>query len=179
MPNTALADDANGRTSADQVARRFVRLTKPRLDPAYRLAGLLLGNAADAEDAVQDALTNAWRSFEDLRDDDRFGAWLDRILVNACRDRLRRRQVIRFVPLDGISPEARDPFAGVLANDQILRSITRLPLEERAIVVLHYWADLPLDEVAARLAIPLGTCKSRLHRALQRMRAEIPAEAYR
>jgi RNA polymerase sigma-70 factor (ECF subfamily) len=179
MPNTALADDANERTSADHVARRFVLLTKPRLDRAYRLAGLLLGNSADAEDAVQDALANAWRSFEDLRDDDRFGAWLDRILVNACRDRLRRRHVIRFVPLDGINPEARDPFAGVLANDEVLRSITRLPLEERAIVVLHYWADLPLDEVAARLAIPLGTCKSRLHRALQRMRAEIPAEASR
>jgi len=177
MPETALAHVSTEETPLDVVARRFLVHTKPRLDRAYRLAGLLLGNSADAEDAVQDALAQAWRSFADLRDEDRFGAWLDRILVNACRDRLRRRQLVHFIPLDGISPEATDPFAGVLARDVVLRPIARLPLEERAIVVLHYWGDLPLDEVAARLAIPVGTCKSRLHRALGRMRTEIPPEA--
>lgn len=176
MPERALADTRAEETPADDVARRFLLLARPRLDRAYRIAGLILGNAVDAEDAVQDALAQAWRSFADLRDEDRFGAWLDRIVVNACRDRLRRRQLVRFVPLDGVSREAVDPFASVLASDEILRPIARLPVEERAIVVLHYWADLPLDDVAARLAIPVGTCKSRLHRALERMRAEIPAE---
>jgi RNA polymerase sigma-70 factor (ECF subfamily) len=163
----------------DPAAERFLELARPCLDRAYRLAGLLLGNAADAEDAVQDALTQAWRSFTDLRDHDRFGAWLDRIVVNACRDRLRRRQTVRFVPLDVATPEASDPFAAVLASDALLRLIAALPLEERAIVVLHYWADLPLDEVAARLAIPVGTCKSRLHRALGRVRSEMLPEGSR
>jgi RNA polymerase sigma-70 factor (ECF subfamily) len=177
MPEISLATASNGQTSHDVLAERFLALAAPRLDYVYRLAGLLLGSAADAEDAVQDGLAQAWRSFDDLRLEDRFGAWLDRIVINVCRDRLRRRRIVRFVPLDGVNPEMDDPFARVVAADAVLRPIARLPAEERAVVVLHYWADLPLDGVAMRLGIPTGTCRSRLHRALDRMRAEIPAEA--
>src|SRR5436190_1546546 len=103
MPETAVPRE--GLDVAEPTADRFLGLAKPRLDRAYRLAGLLLGNAPDAEDAVQDALAQAWPSFSELRDEGRFGAWLDRIVVNTCRDRLRRRQTIRFIPLEGVSPE--------------------------------------------------------------------------
>jgi RNA polymerase sigma-70 factor (ECF subfamily) len=158
-------------TPSDE-GHRFMALAEPRLDRAFRLAGLILGSSSDAEDAVQDALAAAWRSFDSLRDVERFDAWFDRILVNGCRDTMRRRKLVRFVPIDGAAPEAADPFAGVVARDAVLRRVVGLPVEERVIVVLHYWADLPLDDVADRLDIPLGTVKSRLHRALERMRVE-------
>jgi RNA polymerase sigma-70 factor (ECF subfamily) len=78
---------------------RFVAAARPALDRLYRLAGLILADTHEAEDAVQDALVLAFRGYDRLRDPGRFDAWLDRILVNGCRDRLRRRGVVRFIPL--------------------------------------------------------------------------------
>jgi RNA polymerase sigma-70 factor (ECF subfamily) len=151
----------------------FVRLTRRELDRAYRLAGLILGDAAEAEEAVGDAFERAWRHMAELRDSSRFQAWFDRIVVNECRDRMRRRGRVRLVSLDGHleQPSVLDPFARVLERDEALRSIERLPPEERVVVVLHYWADLTLEAVAERLGWRSGTVKSRLHRALERMRA--------
>ena len=63
-----------------------------------------------------------------------------------------------------------DPFAAVIESDAAVRAIGVLPADERAIVVMRYWADLQVDEIARRLGIPAGTVKSRLHRALGRMR---------
>lgn len=155
------------------VARRtaFLAAARPGLDRAYRLAGVLLADAHEAEDAVQDALAIAWQSFGTLREIDKFGAWFDRILVNGCRDRLRRRNVVRFVPIEtGVDPAVRDPFESFIERDELLRGLVRLSPDERIVVVLRFWADLPLDTIADRLGWPLGTVKSRLHRALERLR---------
>src|SRR6266542_4739608 len=81
-------------------AERFVRLAGSELDRAYRLAGLLLSSRSDAEDATQEALLRAWRGIARLRDPEHFQAWFDRILVNVCRDRLRQRARVAFIPLD-------------------------------------------------------------------------------
>jgi RNA polymerase sigma-70 factor, ECF subfamily len=157
--------------------RRFLTGARPGLDRAYRLAGLLLGNAAEAEDAVQDALVVAWQQLDTLREPDRFGAWLDRIVVNTCRDRLRRRKTIRFLPLDaGGDPADRDPFVAFLERDALLASLGMLTDDERVVVVLRFWADLPLEAIAERLDWPLGTVKSRLHRALRRLRTHLADE---
>jgi RNA polymerase sigma factor (sigma-70 family) len=143
------------------------------LDHAYRLAGLLLGSGADAEDAVQEACLKAWRSAGTLREPEAFAAWFDRILVNTCRDSIRRRTRNRLVGIDG-APETSDgdAFEEVLARDALLRTIDCLDVDERAVVVLHYWADLSLPEVANRLGWRVGTVKSRLHRALSTLRAQ-------
>lgn len=154
----------------------FIRMAERELDRAYRLAGLLLGSGADAEDAVGDALERAWREIGRLRDPERFQAWFDRIVVNACRDRLRRRGRVRFVELDGQDPgRAPDAFRAILDADEAFRAMTSLTPDEREVIVLHFWADLTLESVAERLGHPVGTVKSRLHRALGRMRAEMPA----
>ncbi|HJP89579.1 MAG TPA: sigma-70 family RNA polymerase sigma factor, partial [Candidatus Limnocylindrales bacterium] len=160
-----LEDALDARADA-AIRERFVALVDRELDRAYRLAGLILGTGAEAEDAVGDAMERAWRSHGGLRDADRFQAWFDRILVNACRDVVRRRGRVRFVDLalDDQHPAA-DPFAAVLANDAAFRLVRDLPADEREIVVLHFWADLTLEAVAERLGLPAGTVKSRLHRA--------------
>lgn len=127
-----------------------VRLIEHGLDRAYRLAGLILGDAAEAEDAVGDAIEAAFRHGRELRDPAGFGAWFDRILVNRCRDRLRRRARVRFIPLPGDAIERHDPFGDVLARDEAVRDLAELPADERVVVVLHFWADLTLTEVALR-----------------------------
>ena len=157
-----------GRATTEE---RFLRAAGSELDRAYRLAGLVLGNAHDAEDATQDALFRAWRSLGSLRDPDGFRPWFDRILVNVCRDRLRRRRRVRFIPLDGTVGivQPGDPFRAVLDRDEVLGRLGSLDADERIVVVLHYWADLTLVAVAERLGWPIGTVKSRLHRALDTM----------
>ena len=172
------SESASTDGASSQSRDRYLQFARAGLDRAYRLAGLILGDGHEAEDAVQDALLRAWRGADDLRDPAGFEAWFDRILVNGCRDRLRRRRTVRFVPLDPVEdgPIARDPFQQVLDSDTLLAGMRRLGADERVVVVLHYWADLRLDDVARRLGWPLGTVKSRLHRALVTLRANVRPE---
>lgn len=154
-----------------EATNRFLGLMRPEFDRAYRLAGLLLGDRAEAEDATQDALLRAWHRRQSLRDPTQFQAWFDRILVNGCRDRLRRRRSVRFIALEGAGDPADsgDPFRSVVDRDEVLRLVARLDDDERIVVVLRYWADLTLADIAERTGWPLGTVKSRLHRALGHM----------
>jgi RNA polymerase sigma-70 factor (ECF subfamily) len=174
MPDLA---GAAAPTALDARRERFLVAARPELDRLYRLAGLILGDAHEAEDAVGDAVSAAWQRFDDLRDADRFAPWIDRIVVNRCRDRLRRRSTVRFVPLAAdVDPPERDPFLTFLERDALLAHLRDLTDDERIVVVLRYWADLPLDAIADRLEVPLGTVKSRLHRALGRLRTALVAE---
>jgi RNA polymerase sigma-70 factor (ECF subfamily) len=171
-----LEDSTSTRAASEAVVasagERFLTLVERELDRSYRLAGLLLANATEAEDAVGDALERAWRELGDLREPARLQAWFDRILVNACRDRLRRRGRVQFVEFEPDSgPRLADPFRALFDGDEAGRLVRDLTIDEREIVVLHFWADLTLESVAARLDLRLGTVKSRLHRALVRMRA--------
>lgn len=162
----------------DAFTERFLQQAGSELDRAYRLAGLLLGDRIEAEDAAQDALLRAWRAAHSLRDPAGFQAWFDRILVNICRDRLRRRRRISFISLDPIPPSpVADPFRELLDRDEAVRAMAVLTGDQRVVVVLHYWADLPLAAVAERVGWPLGTVKSRLHQALRRLQKQLEAVA--
>jgi RNA polymerase sigma-70 factor, ECF subfamily len=147
-----------------------------RLDGAARL---ILHDPDQAKDAVQETLVRAWRDMRALRDPDRFDAWLHRLLVNSCLNeakRLRRHRFdVELGPLDG--PPAPDGASALADRDELDRGFRHLTPEARALVVLHHYLDLPLPEAAAIMGIPLGTAKSRHHRALQQMRASIEADA--
>jgi RNA polymerase sigma factor (sigma-70 family) len=147
-----------------------------RLDAAARL---ILGDPDQAKDAVQETLVRAWRDLPTLRSPDRFDAWLHRLLVRACINeahRLRRHRVdVELIQTDIAASD--DPISLLADRDQLDRGFSRLGPEARAVVVLHHYLDLPLPEVAIALGIPLGTAKSRLHRALQTMRAALDADA--
>jgi len=156
-------------------AELFRAVATPQLDRAYRLAGLLLGDAHEAQDASQDAFLRAWRSFGSLRDSSGFQPWFDRILINVCRDRLRGRGKVRLIELEeaGSITSPGDPFRAFLDRDEVIRAMRALEEDGRIVVVLHYWADLTLEAVADRTGWPVGTVKSKLHRALLAMRARI------
>ncbi|MFI5258651.1 MAG: RNA polymerase sigma factor [Candidatus Limnocylindrales bacterium] len=151
----------------------FVDLAERVLDDAYRLAGYLLGDATEAEDAVQEALTRSWQAWSTLRDKDRFEAWFDRILVNVCRDRLRKRRGPRIEELnDELAVYTEDPFRAALARNEVDGLLHVLSADQRVVVGLRFWRDLSLQQIADVLGVPLGTVQSRLHYALRALRDE-------
>jgi RNA polymerase sigma-70 factor (ECF subfamily) len=159
-------------------AGAFAGLADRHLTRAYRLAALLLGSELEAQDAVQDAAVTAWERFGDLRDRGRFDAWFDRILVNGCRDRLRRRGRVRLIDLDGSAEPASPDGSGSVAEREALRgALARLSPDQRAAVVLRYYGDMSLEEIAEHTGERLGTVKSRLHYGIEALRAAYDAAA--
>ena len=150
-----------------------------RLDAAARL---ILRDPDRAQDAVQETLVRCWRDLPTLRDADRFDAWLHRLFLNACRDELRsarRRSIEVEIPeIPEIHALAvSDSQSASADRDQIERGVRHLDPEHRTVIVLHYYLSLPLPDAAAALGIPLGTAKSRLHRATQALRAALDSDA--
>jgi RNA polymerase sigma-70 factor, ECF subfamily len=158
----------------------FAELAGATISRLDATAWLMLRDTDRATDAVQNALVRAWRDLPTLRDPDRFDAWLHRLLVNACIDEIRRVRRHRFdVEITDTTtlPVIADDTSAIADRDQLERGFRRLDAEERAVIVLHLYLDLPLPEVAATLRIPLGTTKSRLYRGLREMRAALDADA--
>ncbi len=147
----------------------------PRL---FSTAFGILRDRGLAEDATQRALIDVWRHFRGLRDPDRFDGWSYRILLHACYAEARRRP--DWVPddalPDGTQPVAADDYGRVDDRDELEHAFQRLSFDHRAVVVLHHLADLPLETVAEILDVKVGTVKSRLHRALEELRAAIEAD---
>ena len=132
-----------------------------------------------AEDATQQALLTIWRDLPQLRDPARFDAWSYRLLVRACYAEGRRTRSwapnLRLLPVD--EPVAAEGLSVVVDRDQLERGFQRLSVEHRAVVVLHHYADLPLDQVAEILGVPIGTVRSRLFHAMRGLRTALEADA--
>ncbi|HEU6440628.1 MAG TPA: RNA polymerase sigma factor [Terriglobales bacterium] len=156
--------------SADEA---FGRRIDAYLAPALGLAYHVLGDQLEAEEATQEAMARAWKARRSLRQIDSFEAWVDRIVVNTCRERLRRRRRVREVQLTEVQAESSDSFAALLTRDSIGRALAALTAEQRTVVVLRYWRDLSLEQMAERLTWPLGTVKSRLHNAHSALREQL------
>lgn len=148
----------------------------PRL---YRVALGTLHDRHSAEDATQQALIAMWRYLPRLRDPRRFEGWSYRLLVRACYDEAKRRP--RWLPEAVVQPSsepiAADDYLGVVRRDELERAFPRLSVEHRAVIVLRYMLDLPLQQVADALDVSVGTVGSRLDRALKALRAALEADA--
>lgn len=155
-------------------ATAFERLSEGQLSASYRLAAVLLRDRMEAEDAVQDALLRAWRGWPRLRNPDRFEAWFQRILVNGCHDRLRQRKHwARVAQL----PERSGPDEHGRSDERaaLRQAIEALTVDQRVAVVLRYFGDLTIEQIAERTDSRVGTVKSRLHHALRALRAAYEA----
>ncbi len=157
----------------------FDALVRPEIDRLYGLAGLLLRDRPRAEDAVQEALLKAWRDLPKLREAEKFGAWLRRLVVNASHDegrRLgRRRREVALAPQHDRA--SSDELAGLLDRDEIAQAFGRLNEEERTVIALRYYLDLRSAEAAASLGIREVTYRSKLHRAIRTLGAALAADA--
>ena len=157
----------------------FSELARVSIGRLYAVARLILRDPHRAEDATQEALVVAWRDLSALRDPDRFEGWLHRLLVRACyreASRGRRRWTVETEvrEWEGSVPDTTDGFAD---RDQLERGFRRLAPDQRAVIVLHHYLGLSLDETADALGVPHGTARSRLHRAMGALRAALEADA--
>ncbi len=159
-------------------AEAFDMLVRAEMPAVYRRALAILGSEADARDAAQETFISAWRELPRLRDPERFDAWFGRIGLNACRMALRHRGRVREIPAEAILAGLPTPDGSraVGERDALHRAFGRLPLDQRAILVLHHIEGRPLTEVAAVLDVPLGTVKSRLHAARAALERALAAE---
>jgi RNA polymerase sigma-70 factor (ECF subfamily) len=154
----------------------FATLVEVRSERMTRLASAILGAPRDVDDALQDWLVSVWRNLPGLRDPNRFDAWSDRILVNACRHVIRSRERDRLqltvLPEDGEGQPARlrDLQVEGADRDALERAFETLSAEDRAAVIFHHVEGRPVEEIAARLGMPTGTLKARLHRARRSLR---------
>ncbi len=145
----------------------------------HATAHRILRDADLADDATQQALLNIWRDLPQLRDPARFEGWAYRLLVRACYAEGKKAR--RWAPnLRVLHPdEAADAqdLASVADRDQLERAFRRLSVDHRAVVVMHHYLDLSLDEVADALGVPVGTVRSRLFYAMRALRAALDADA--
>jgi RNA polymerase sigma-70 factor (ECF subfamily) len=157
----------------------FESIVNARMDAVYRLTSAILGDEADARDATQETFVAAWRQIRRLREPEKLDAWLQRIAVNASRMTLRARgrRRVREIPSSTVAALADRAAASPPDDAAILDSaLATLPVEQRAILVLHHLEGRPLAEIATILEIPEGTAKSRLFAARRALAAAIAAE---
>ena len=157
----------------------FSELAARSIGKLTAVARLILRDEYAAQDAVQEAFIQAWRSLPGLREPDRFDAWMRRLLVRACFQGVRRnRRVdaveIRLTPAD--EPAIPGSERDLAIHDQLERGLARIPADQRTAVVLVYYLDLPVADAAEAMGIPVGTAKSRLNRAMQALRAALEAD---
>ncbi len=147
-------------------------------DRLFGVAHRMLRDFDAAGDALQVALVRIWRDMPSLRDPDRIEAWAHRTLIRACHDQIRsdRRAAPgpRPLPPEPVMPD----LAGAVSDrEEVERAFRRLNADQRAVIVLQYYRDLSLPEIAELLGIPIGTVRSRAHYAKRVLRAAIEADS--
>jgi len=160
----------------------FNQLLRPHMERLYRLAFRLAGNKAEAEDLFQDVLTKVYVRLDDLIDIDQPGSWLCRVMYNHFVDNRRKYARQRLIMVEegrlpgesvDLLPGEDDPVGEAEREDNIIRleaALAELSDEHRLVVLLHDTEGYKLEEIQSLTGDPLGTIKSRLHRARARLR---------
>lgn len=154
----------------------FQQLVEIYHDVAWRTARVLLSDRASAEDALQDAWVDVWRGLPGFLPTRPFRPWLLTIIANRCRMSVRRRS-LPTIPVDEAQVDsllsADDVLKHVLQLErtaELQAALSKLPADQQRVLGLRFFAGLELNEIALVMAVPVGTVKSRLHRALNALR---------
>ena len=171
-----VAEIETPRSSAIASERVFTDLLRPLIEPGFRLALAMLHDRGAAEDAVQDASFTAWRKLATMRDRGRLRPWFLGVVANKCRNARRLKWA------SGVSIGVPEELAVVSREDSTLRgadlrqAVSRLPHEDKLIVVLYFYLDLPLEEVAIAVGNSVSATRSRLYRSIKRLRPGVDVE---
>ena len=147
--------------------REFSTRVRACTDKLWRVSWAILQNGADCDDALQEALMRAWRHIDSLREERYFETWLTRILINECKDVLKRRSKGPRALPDNIGEAPQPEYR------ELWEAIRALPVNERIPLVLHYVEGYRIKDIAAMLRLPEATVKWRLHSARSHMRNEL------
>jgi RNA polymerase sigma-70 factor (ECF subfamily) len=152
----------------------FDALIGPLVEPAIRLAYSMLGNRTEAEDAAQESITKAWRKLRQLRAGMPVRPWFLAIVVNQCRNVRRTRwfRSVRTAERVQVGVDA-EPDAERI---DVARALSRLSDRDRQALFLHFYLDLPIDEVGTALGISPAAAKGRIYRACHRLRPGLVEE---
>jgi RNA polymerase sigma-70 factor (ECF subfamily) len=157
-------------------SRAYEELVRPHEEIAFRVAYVITRNAADAEDAVQEALVKAWRALGRFRAGEPLRPWLLQIAANEARNRRRsagrrERLVLRAAESSGeAAPSPEEAVLGTAGRERLLAALELLPDQAREVLACRFLLDLSEEETAAALDVARGTVKSRSARALDRLR---------
>ncbi|MFL5767460.1 MAG: sigma-70 family RNA polymerase sigma factor [Actinomycetota bacterium] len=167
--SAGVEDGALARRAADGDDEAFAELVRRHEARVYSIALRMTGRQEDARDAAQDAFVTAYRKLSSFRGDAAFTTWLHRVTVNATYDLLRKRsrtpEPVAEVPEPVAASHIEDPAGRVAERLEVRDALALVPEEFRAVLVLRDMEDLPVEEVAEILGLPVGTVKSRCHRA--------------
>jgi RNA polymerase sigma-70 factor (ECF subfamily) len=152
--------------------RAFSVLVERHQTRVFNVALRVLGDPEDARDATQDAFVSMLRKLSQFRGESAFTTWLHRVTLNSCYDILRKRRrqpMLRLVgdeddPLPDTGPPVPDHADATVASIEVARALQLIPEEYRVTMVLADIQDLPYEEIARVLDVPVGTVKSRVHR---------------
>jgi len=147
----------------------FEILLQPLLEPGYRLAGGMLQDHQAAQDAVQEAAFKAWRKLRQLRDGSEMRPWFLGIVANECRSVRRSRwssvmKVVEPAKAESVSPEA------VVSGIELRNALRALDEKKRLALVLHWYLDLPLEEVAAITGSSVHAVEGQVQRGMHELR---------
>lgn len=149
-------------TSAERAADdEFAALYRREVHVMAALASSLTGSAEHGADLAQEAMTRAYRSWDTVRNLDRPGAWVRRVVINLAIDAHRRREseerTLRRVAVAEVAPEP------VSTSEEFWSAVRSLPDRQRAVIALHYIDDIGVDDIASVLGVAIGTVKAALH----------------
>jgi RNA polymerase sigma-70 factor, ECF subfamily len=176
MTATARRDDPDQQLvekAREGSSRARARLFQRNWDAAWARAYAVTGRREMAEDVTQDAFERAFAALEGFDGRAAFRTWLLRIVTNRALDVVKREA--RVVPLDSIAEPAVDWVDASGDRGAMQQAVATLPTDRRVVVVMRYWLDMPVTEIAASLSVPEGTVHSRLARALDDLRSHLGA----
>jgi RNA polymerase sigma-70 factor, ECF subfamily len=168
VDHAVAADDPLRERALTGDERAFEALIGPLVEPALRLAYSMLGDRDEAEDATQEAVMRAWRKLRQLRPGMPVRPWFLAIVGNQCRN-VRRTRWFRLVRTVDVWPGATPAEPGVERMD-LERALGRLPARDRQALFLHFYLDLPVEEVALALGMSPAAARARIYRACHRLR---------
>ncbi|GAC1509709.1 MAG: sigma-70 family RNA polymerase sigma factor [Candidatus Dormibacteraceae bacterium] len=152
--------------------RAFSELVYPLVEIGYRLACGMLHDAQAAEDVVQEASLTAWRKLGRVKDQSMFRPWFLSIVANECRN-ARRRKWTAAVSLGLPELAVRSSEESVLRGVDLRRALSQLNDRDLLVVVLYFYLDLPLEEVAPIVGSSVGAARARLYRSIRRLRPDL------
>jgi RNA polymerase sigma-70 factor, ECF subfamily len=171
MEHAADPDLVRGAKRGDEAA--FTSLLRPLLEPAYRLAVGMLQDRQLAEDAVQEAAVKAWRKIQQLREGTEMRPWFLGIVANECRT-TRRGRWWGVLKIDAERAGTESPDDAAVRDVDLRNALKRLRPDQRLVVVLYFYLDLPLEEIAKIAGESLAAVRGRLYRGIRELRVDFP-----
>jgi RNA polymerase sigma-70 factor, ECF subfamily len=158
--------------------KAFQKLIEAEKEKHYRMAYLYVKNESDAIDIVHETIYKAFISIKNLKETDYFSTWLMRILINTALDFIKKnKRVIPVEKLERCGNEENLERRNIEERMDLVIAIARLEEKYKTVIILRYYNDLPIKEIAKILNCPEGTVKTNLHRAIQQLRTFLERSA--